>query len=265
MLEGDMESMEDISCSNDVKRIFSERGVNICDREGINGLGNFGYGKAHPTIAVMKYWGKKDIEQNIPSGPSISFSLDKLSSETYVFHGDCMNVSYDELWVNGECLEINMNIRKVISLFKKESNDFRAIVIVSRNDFPIGCGLASSGSGSASVVLALKDFYGLEMSDCEMSGIARIGSGSGSRSIFSGVVVMDVCGISRRLCLWKEIRIIVIILCDGKKKVSSREGMIRTQLSSELYRYRIEGIMERYELMKESILKKDFNLFGELT
>ena len=39
---------------------------------------------AHPNIALIKYWGKRDIERNIPAVGSLSITLDGLTTTTSI-------------------------------------------------------------------------------------------------------------------------------------------------------------------------------------
>lgn len=57
--------------------------------------------------------------------------------------------------------------------------------ICSVNNFPTAAGLASSASGYACLIYALAQLYQIEG---DISGIARLGSGSACRSIFGGWV-----------------------------------------------------------------------------
>lgn len=59
--------------------------------------------------------------------------------------------------------------------------------IVSSNNFPTAAGLASSASGLAALAFALAKYYKLDVSMRELSGIARLGSGSACRSLFGGI------------------------------------------------------------------------------
>lgn len=218
-----------------------------------------GYGRSHPNLAVIKYWGKSDMTRNIPSGPSVSFCLSRLTTETSVEYSDA-----DEFHLNGANVGMKDRMRLVVEMFRKRAGDGRCVRIRSANSFPDSCGLASSASGFSALVVALDDFYRLGLSKTELSELARIGSGSASRSVFSGVVVFEgLC--SRHLCFWPEIRILVIVVCDEDKKVGSSEGMVRTADTSCFYRERLCRIRERYEKMVGYICRREFREFAELT
>ena len=40
--------------------------------------------EAHPNIALVKYWGKRDGPDNIPATPSLSITLSQLRTRTRV-------------------------------------------------------------------------------------------------------------------------------------------------------------------------------------
>ncbi len=60
--------------------------------------------------------------------------------------------------------------------------------IVSENNFPSGAGIASSASAFAALALASSKAAGLDLSERELSRLARRGSGSAARSIPNGFV-----------------------------------------------------------------------------
>jgi diphosphomevalonate decarboxylase len=59
-------------------------------------------------------------------------------------------------------------------------------MVVSRNDFPAGTGLASSASGFAALSLAATEAAGLKLDEASLSRLARLGSGSACRSVPAG-------------------------------------------------------------------------------
>ena len=60
--------------------------------------------------------------------------------------------------------------------------------VESSNNFPAGAGIASSASAFAALALAASKAAGLELSEPELSALARRGSGSACRSIPDGFV-----------------------------------------------------------------------------
>ncbi|MBW2253476.1 MAG: hypothetical protein JRI25_02615 [Deltaproteobacteria bacterium] len=40
--------------------------------------------RAHPNIALVKYWGKRDLVLNLPAVPSLSLTLDRFRTRTTV-------------------------------------------------------------------------------------------------------------------------------------------------------------------------------------
>ena len=52
---------------------------------------------AHTNIALIKYWGKKDLILNLPTTSSISLTLNEFYTRTTV----SQNASADELLING--------------------------------------------------------------------------------------------------------------------------------------------------------------------
>ena len=58
----------------------------------------------------------------------------------------------------------------------------------SVNSFPTASGMASSASGLACLAVALNGLFGDVLGDRELSELARLGSGSASRSVCGGLV-----------------------------------------------------------------------------
>jgi len=56
--------------------------------------------RACSNIALVKYWGKRDIKLNLPAVASISITLDSLYTDTSVMFNE--NLDADQLILNGE-------------------------------------------------------------------------------------------------------------------------------------------------------------------
>ena len=55
------------------------------------------HARAHPNIALIKYWGKQTRAGNLPATPNLSITLDSLATDTVVTeHHE------DEVWLNQE-------------------------------------------------------------------------------------------------------------------------------------------------------------------
>ncbi len=70
--------------------------------------------------------------------------------------------------------------------FRFKDNIHGSFNIKTSSNFPIKSGLASSSSCYAGLALCLRDIFNL--SEIETGEIARIGSGSACRSLYSGLV-----------------------------------------------------------------------------
>ncbi|KAK6089205.1 hypothetical protein P3W45_001806 [Vairimorpha bombi] len=195
---------------------------------------------SNPNIAIIKYWGKENVDSNISSNPSISFQLTKLTTNTSISYSDNDEFIFNE----GLPSSFSKKMQYIVNLFRKTVSDFIPIRIESVNNFPHSCGIASSASGYSALVRALDKFYKTNFSDRDLSMLARECSGSASRSIPKGIV----------LCT-KEI--LLINIDSDPKKVSSTEGMCRTQQTSFFYRERLGRINDKIELCREYIKTRD--------
>ncbi|MEC8277489.1 MAG: diphosphomevalonate decarboxylase, partial [Myxococcota bacterium] len=52
---------------------------------------------AHPNIALIKYWGKRDVSLNLPAVSSLSLTLSDFCTKTTVHWG----ANSDQMYLNG--------------------------------------------------------------------------------------------------------------------------------------------------------------------
>ncbi len=232
--------------------------------------GNTAEAFAPSNIALCKYWGKRDVELNLPINASLSISLGELGSRTEITES---TDGVDQVKLNGELLYCESRFaRKVISfinLFRRELD--QPVSISTVNNIPTAAGLASSASGFAALTLAINDFYGLGLQPNVLSAFARMGSGSASRSIYQGFVEwhkgnredgMDSC--AERLDLdWPGFRIGLLKVATGEKKVDSRAGMQRTVESATLYQSWPQQAAQDLATIKRAIDDHDLELLGQ--
>ena len=197
---------------------------------------------APSNIALCKYWGKRDVELNLPVNSSLSVSLAHLGSHTKISHSD---TGLDKVRLNNKDLALQSSFsRKVIAfveLFRRGQKI--PLTVDTRNNIPTAAGLASSASGFAALVLALDDFFSLKLEKTVLSAFARMGSGSASRSIYTGFVRWDMGtqadGMDSVACQldnkWPGLCIGLIKVSSAQKPVDSRSGMTRTIETSKLY------------------------------
>ena len=136
---------------------------------------------AHPNIALIKYWGKSNSDLNLPSTPSLSVTLSKLTTKTTVSTNET-----DVLYINGQSVQ-DEKISKFLNSLR-QIHTIKNIRIETENNFPTSAGLASSASGFAALTTALNSHFSLGFSKQEISAIARTGSASAARSIYGGFV-----------------------------------------------------------------------------
>ena len=106
---------------------------------------------AQPNIALVKYWGKRDLARNLPAVGSISITLRDLFTEMRVALDE--GLEQDTLTVNG-VHDDNMLPRLSDCLDLVVGQNRPRISIVSRCNFPVAAGLASSASAFAAAANA---------------------------------------------------------------------------------------------------------------
>src|SRR5258705_8049641 len=148
--------------------------------------------KAFPNIAFIKYWGNRENTLRLPMNGSISMNLDGLYTRTTVSFQN--SLPFDELIINGhEIIGTGLNrVSYILDIVRGMVDIHEHAEIVSENNFPAGAGIASSASAFAALALAGSKAAGLDLSEPELSRLARRGSGSASRSIPSGFVEWQV-------------------------------------------------------------------------
>ncbi|TVR72944.1 MAG: diphosphomevalonate decarboxylase [Spirochaetaceae bacterium] len=201
--------------------------------------------RAHPSLALAKYWGKRTGGINIPATTSVAVTLEALTTTTTVQVHPCPEGARpgDRVMLDGEVQEARR--------FRPFFEELRAIAGVrslpgdscftvdSMNDFPTAAGLASSASGFAALATAALAALSGTANPEEVSRLARIGSGSACRSVYGGFTRWEA-GSERAVQVrdetwWPDFRVVVLPVTVEAKAVTSREGMNRTRDTSPFY------------------------------
>lgn len=224
--------------------------------------------QAPSNIAFIKYWGRKDEVLRLPENGSVSMNLSDLITTTTVEFGDFEN-DYVEINGNVEDLENNRAVKHLDRIREIAKINLKAKVITS-NNFPTGTGLSSSASGFAALTLAGVKAAGLELSEKELSILARQGSGSACRSIPDGIVQWHDGNTSEESYAesifpsdYFEISDVIAVVSTEKKFLATSEGQ-KSARSGIFFQNRIENIPSKINIIKELIRDKKFTEFGEL-
>lgn len=226
--------------------------------------------RAHTNIALIKYWGKENDELIIPKNNSLSLTLDAFYTETKVSFDD--SLKEDSLILDGE-IQTGSVLNKagiVLDLIREKTGIHTKALVESKNFVPTAAGLASSASGLAALAGAASQAAGLNLSDTELSRLARRGSGSASRSIYGGFAEWekgtndkDSYAVPIDEANW-DIGMLFIVVEDAQKEVSSREGMRRTVETSPFYKGWLETVDQDLKEMKQAIKQQDLEEVGRI-
>jgi diphosphomevalonate decarboxylase len=193
--------------------------------------------RAHPNIALVKYWGKRDSKRNLPAVDSLSITLGDLYTEMQLeFDGA---LAADELSINGS--PDSARLARVSACIDSVAGADRPRArVVSHANFPVAAGLASSASAFAALVVAAAGAAGRSYSADELANLAGRASGSAARSLYDGFALLRNAGSRIRVESiaaprdW-PLRVVVAVTRQGPKPVSSTDAMESSKASSPFY------------------------------
>ncbi len=226
---------------------------------------------APANIAFIKYWGKKDDLLRLPANGSISMNLDKcLTTTTVEFDKKYKKDSFKMIGGKVSIKECR-RVSDYLSRFRMMAKSKLFAKVVSKNSFPRSSGAASSASGFAALSLAASSALGLNLSEKELSILARLGSGSACRSVPSGFVEWlegDSNNTSYAHSLYPpgywDLLDILVIFSGEMKKTTTTEGHKASRETSLFYSLRVEKAKELLGKLKKAFIKKDFESAGKI-
>ena len=223
--------------------------------------------KAQPNIALIKYWGKRDLANNLPAVGSISITLSELFTEMSVELDEAF--AEDLLTVNGE--ENHNLLPRIRSCLDRVLGDQRQSArVASRSNFPIAAGLASSASAFSALVVAAASAAGQSRTTAELASLAGATSGSAARSLYGGFVELsnheDAIRVAS-ICAEADwpLSIIVAITTTSPKATGSGEAMEISRRTSPFYTRWVDQQPLDLDVARKAIDARDFETLAAVS
>jgi len=256
--------------------------------------------EAPANLALVKYWGARNVDEGLPLNPSLSLTLSRCTTVTTVEALE--GVEKEGTGIEDEVLRLEGGaggetggealrpapddfagpIRRHLERLRSWDGRPVRFRVATHTHFPVGAGLASSASGFAALTLAAAGALGRDPGLDVLSVLARkSGSGSAARSIHGGFVVWpggsgaEGVGEARgefdpeapaRPILppghW-DLRNLIALVDPSPKKVSSREGHRRAE-TSPLFGPRLEGLPRRFGRIRQALELRSFERLAPL-
>ena len=197
-------------------------------------------------------------------------NLDGLHTQT--------TVTFDSSWHDDEVIIENKiqsgaareRVIKHLDLIRDRATITTRARVESANNFPMGAGIASSASAFAALTTAACAAASLQLSERERTIIARMGSGSASRSVPTGFVEWhrgerhdDSFAESIAPPDYWNLVDCVAVVSAAHKEVGSTDGHSLAN-TSPLQQARVDDAPRRLKICREALLKKDFDRFADI-
>ena len=233
------------------------------------------------NIALIKYWGKSNPQ--IPKNASISFTLNNCHTKTtidFLKKEKSMEAEFKLFFEGKEKAEFKP---KIAEFFKRIQQYCPYVLeydmtIHSENSFPHSSGIASSASGLSAIAICLMSLEaalnpGLtqEFINKKASFLARLGSGSASRSIEGPLVVWgahpeiegssDLFGVPFPYKVhpnFNNYKDAILLVDKGEKQVSSTIGhnlMIDHAYAENRFKQANENLSQMADILQSGDLK----------
>jgi len=224
--------------------------------------------EAPSNIALIKYMGKVDSENNIPSNASLSYTLNNLVSTVTLETSDEKTDRWEA--IDSNIFELNNKSEKRflnhLSNIKNYFNYQGNFIVRSGNNFPSDCGLASSASSYAALTKCAVDAIGADtqMNIEDMAKLSQMGSGSSCRSMFEPWALWNKDSVSQVDPPTGDLIHRVIVISNKPKEVSSNEAHQRVT-SSPLFKDRPARAEKRLKDLTSAFQRNDWKKAYEIT
>ena len=221
--------------------------------------------RSYANIAIIKYWGKKAEKEMVPATSSISLTLENMYTETRLSPLSA-DASSDAFYINDQLQNEaeHKKMSKIIDRYRPEGAGF--VRIDTKNNMPTAAGLSSSSSGLSALVKACNAYFQLGLNRRELALEAKFASGSSSRSFYGPIAAWDkdsgeIYPVETDL----KLAMIMLVLEDQKKPISSRDGMKLCVETSTTFDEWIRQSEQDYKDMLVYLKENDFEKVGVLT
>ena len=225
------------------------------------------FAQAPANIALIKYMGKSNPENNIPDNPSLSYTLNKLQSSVMLESQSGKKDLWEPLFIPG-AQPFNLKVAaqerflKHLAFLKSQFQYNGGFIVRSSNNFPHSSGLASSASSFAALtkcaVQALSELTQKPLPSIEeQARFSRLGSGSSCRSFFSPWALWDGEQVGAIKLPYTELVHHVILISHNEKEVASPEAHLRVK-TSPLYATRSQRARENLKSLLHALENKDW-------
>lgn len=263
------------------------KNLNLIIDTSITSSGSIGW-RSPSNIAIIKYWGKYGLQ--LPKNPSISFTLENAYTETTMLYetkkpSDSRNLNLN-FYFNQKKNEsfkakVQSFLESIIDIFPflKQLH----LTINTKNSFPHSAGIASSASSMSALALCLcsleKKFFNTFPTEADFykkaSYLARLGSGSACRSIYSPMAVWGENSIVEEASdlyavpfdvheIFKTFHDDILIISREEKSVSSRIG--HNLMEGNIYaQNRYTQAKQRFISLLDALKEGDIHTFGQIT
>jgi len=238
------------------------------------------------NIALIKYWGKHGVQ--LPRNPSLSFSLSNAYTDMqvkYTFREEKKERAKIDFLFEGNKNEVFANkIQKYLDsiVLYFPFLKYFDLEIESQNSFPHSSGIASSASSMSALALCITDIeYNLDEKKTDeeffhkASFIARLGSGSASRSVYKDFCVWGATSLDEQYNdeyaielksvnpIFEKLHDDILIVSSAEKSVSSTAGhnlMVDNPYADVRYAEAKRKLISLAEIIETG----DINAFGKI-
>lgn len=222
------------------------------------------------NIALIKYMGKTDRENNRPSNSSLSWTLPHLTSRVELTLTDQPKDSWQALEAKYSLSLSEKGRVKFLNHLQRIKDHFGVtehFVVASSNFFPSDCGIASSASSFAALtevaVQAMCELSGQSMSLAEKAMLSSKGSGSSCRSFLAPWVLWKDNEVQKISTSFEQLNHMVLLVSAKEKKVSSSEAHQRVA-SSLLFHGRVERAEQRLVKFLKHLQDKNWSALHDI-